>query len=302
MSKNNEKIKFKTCPLCGEKFIPNEESHIVPKFVFKRIMNNSPSRFMRNPNEPNVRLQDGTKMYLLCGKCEDRFSKLETKFANKVFHPYKNGKLKDFEYDEWLMKFIVSVNWRTLYLDLVEHVKNQDLKIEELEIIIESERILREFLLEERNDIGEVEVNMFLFNDIKEADEDIKNSNPTSFILNSSFDYTNICYYEKEIGISVIANLSGILIFTVIKKLSIEEGKNMKVKLNGGTFKIDNQQCRYDVVIDAFNLIKELDEKKKEISKSEMEKIIKSVEKNKERLEKSEIFQHMKKDFELQDK
>lgn len=288
MSKNKEEQKFGTCALCGKQDML-EKSHIVPKFIFRRIMKNSPSGFMRNQNEPDVRLQDGSKTYLLCGECEDRFSKLETEFANKVFHPYKNAKLKDFEYEEWLIKFIVSVNWRTLYLDLVDYVKNPNIDIDTLESIIENEKILREFLLEKRNDIGNNEVNMLFFNDIKEASDNIKNYNPHSFFLNGAFDYTYTHSFNNEKGISVIANLSGILIYTVIKKLSIECGENTLVNLDGGIFKVNNQMSKYGIVMDAFNMVKEVSEKKVKISQPQKDKIVKSLEKNKDKLEKSEI-------------
>ena len=101
--------KYGQCALCGKE-TELEKSHIIPKFVFRRIINNSATGFMRNIFNSEKRIQDGSKQYLLCGDCEDRFNSYETIFASNVFNPYKNGKLEDFEYKEWLSKFIISVN------------------------------------------------------------------------------------------------------------------------------------------------------------------------------------------------
>ncbi|WP_071121186.1 hypothetical protein [Romboutsia timonensis] len=300
MSITNEGKRLGTCALCRKQDML-EKSHIVPKFIFRRIMKNSPSGFMRNPYDPDVRLQDGSKEYLLCGDCEDRFSKLETKFANKVFHPYKNEKIKDFEYEEWLIRFIVSVNWRTLYLDLLEFLKNGNIDRDTLEEIIKNEEVLREFLLEKRNDIGNNEVHMFFFDDIKEATNDIKNSHPHSFILNSSFDYVYTYSFEKEKGISIIANLSGIFVYTIMNKLSVESEENTLVNLSGGNFKANEQKCSHKVVFDTFYMVQDANKEKQNISQTQVDKISKSLEKNKDKLEKSEIFKHIKKDIDLQE-
>ncbi len=63
-------------------------------------------------------------MYMLCGNCEDLFSEKETWFANKVFHPYLKKEKTIFEYDKNLAYFITSVNWRSLYLDILDFVEH----------------------------------------------------------------------------------------------------------------------------------------------------------------------------------
>lgn len=213
-----------TCALCKEQNVILEESHIIPKFVFRRIMKKSVTGFMRNAFNPNQRVQDGDKQYLLCGNCEDLFNTCETKFANNVFYPYKKGKLKEFEYEEWLNYFISSVNWRNLYLDILDFQANKSLATEKLDTLIRNEEILRDYLLGRRNDISKIENHIFFFDDIKRTDKVIADADPHTFFRHSSFGYTVIC--NDFNGYYVISNLSGILICAILEKSSIENWEN----------------------------------------------------------------------------
>lgn len=292
--------KIGKCALCGQ-VKKLEISHIIPNFVSRRIIKKSPTGFMRSPYSPDQRVQDGTKEYLLCGDCEDRFNKWETIFANKVFHPYKEGKLLNFEYGDWLAKFILSVNWRTLYLDIISYIEQGNISIDYLNTILINERIIREYLLETKSDIGTAEVNMFLFGDIKEASQQIIDSRPHEFFYNSMFDYTNIIKTEYGTSIGVIANLSGILIYTIIKKLPIESSINTQVDLVGGKFVINNQHPTSSILSDTFNYMIESREKEKKISKQEQEKILNNL-KKKGKYNESEVHKHKKKDDKLKNK
>ena len=66
------------------------ESHIVPKFIYKWIKDTSLTGYLRNLKEPNIRRQDGLKMYLLCGACERKFSESEKWFSEKIFKNLNN--------------------------------------------------------------------------------------------------------------------------------------------------------------------------------------------------------------------
>ncbi|AEY65609.1 hypothetical protein [Clostridium sp. BNL1100] len=102
------------CALCKKENVFLEESHIIQKFVTRRIKKKSVTGFIRNLFEPNKVIQDSEKEYLLCSKCEGRFGIAETLFANEVFHPFKDNKIYLFDYDTWLNYFIYSVSWRTI--------------------------------------------------------------------------------------------------------------------------------------------------------------------------------------------
>ncbi|HEY8137520.1 MAG TPA: hypothetical protein VIF61_06745 [Methylocystis sp.] len=102
-----------TCPLCGEhKSLRN--SHVLPAFVYRWLRDRSGATgHIRSTENPNLRVQDGLKFPWLCGDCEGLFSKHETAFATKVFHPWHSGEYR-IAYEEWLLKFCVSVSWRVL--------------------------------------------------------------------------------------------------------------------------------------------------------------------------------------------
>ena len=126
------------CPLCHQNLTPREihiipsskpanasidanqnlhaqESHIVPKFVGKELKKRSNSQTLIDGINPqkNPKPQDTSKEFLLCRQCEDRFSKWETRFRNKVM-PTNQSLLAPIHYEDWMLKFLVSVSWRVL--------------------------------------------------------------------------------------------------------------------------------------------------------------------------------------------
>jgi hypothetical protein len=103
-----------TCRLCL-KTADLKMSHIVPKFVWRWLRNPVPGG-MRNYRKPNQRVQDGPKAYLLCDDCEERFSEWEKFFSERLFLPLHDPEpvIKPIAYEEWALKFAVSVSWRVL--------------------------------------------------------------------------------------------------------------------------------------------------------------------------------------------
>lgn len=119
------------------------ESHIYPKFVINYIKKTG-SKFLRKLVEPNVRRQDGIKLFLLGEKAEQKFSIREKWFAEKIFIPYISGKL-DLDYNENLYYFTVSFLWRILVL---EFKRDPDLKNKwYYDIIIEAEAQWKKYLI-----------------------------------------------------------------------------------------------------------------------------------------------------------
>src|SRR5690242_16135723 len=136
-------------------------SHIVPAFVFRWIKKTSATGYIRNFKTPNVRFQDGPHMPLLCGDCEGILSKDENEFVRKIFSPYVNeelsangiatGQIPYFEYSDWLLRFVISLNWRLI----MASEKMDYLTEESLDLMQETTDIWRDFLLRKRNDTGE---------------------------------------------------------------------------------------------------------------------------------------------------
>jgi hypothetical protein len=101
-----------TCAFCGE-HKSLKDSHVLPAFVYRWLRTRSGTGHIRNTENPNRRVQDGLKFPWLCGDCESQFNRYETPFATKIFHPWHSGEYR-LAYEEWLLKFCVSVSWRVL--------------------------------------------------------------------------------------------------------------------------------------------------------------------------------------------
>ena len=55
------------CNLCSN-IDTLHKSHIIPAFAIKWIKNTSVTGYLRFPDQPNIKAQDGHKDYLLCHK------------------------------------------------------------------------------------------------------------------------------------------------------------------------------------------------------------------------------------------
>jgi len=101
------------CRLCGE-LAELQDSHVLPAFVFRWLKETSATGFIRFGQSPNGRIQDGLKKPWLCLSCEQKLNAWETKFANNLFHPMNDDGGHRVRYGDWLLKFCVSVSWRSL--------------------------------------------------------------------------------------------------------------------------------------------------------------------------------------------
>lgn len=108
-----------TCQLCGKLCPKLRNSHIVPKLVYKRIKGHPSSRF-RDLNNINEIMQDGEKHDMLCESCEQKFSKLEDKFARDFLDKYlQSAVFQTTTFSTgWLGNYLASVAWRVLRDDL----------------------------------------------------------------------------------------------------------------------------------------------------------------------------------------
>jgi len=110
-------INFPECALCNQSK-ELVESHIISKMFYKWIKATTKSKIPRFRSIDDKISQDGYKIYLLCLDCENYFSKFETYFSSKIYQPTINNIHKNVKYDIRLIKFIVSIGWRFLYVYL----------------------------------------------------------------------------------------------------------------------------------------------------------------------------------------
>lgn len=220
------------CALCksDERLI---ESHIIPQFVFDRIKTDSPTGFLRGGiSDVNLRKQDGDKPKMLCNDCEQRFSKVENKLAAKVFAPYHESGTTSFAYGPWLAYFISSVNWRTLHLDNIGFHSKKEWPDNVLRILDDAEKLLADFLLGKRPDIGDMENHILPMFQITGASPELDHIEPNFLFRTSAFDFTFIV--PGLDGFYVFANLAGVVIFTVIRKGRNDVWENTLVQLGDG--------------------------------------------------------------------
>ena len=112
---NKEKRVTGECKLCGS-FGELEDSHIIPAFVFRYIRETGliAGGGLRFSDQPNKVVQDGEKKHWLCKACEGKLSKDEQKFSERIFKPINAGHQPELGYGEELLRFCVSLSWRTL--------------------------------------------------------------------------------------------------------------------------------------------------------------------------------------------
>ena len=135
----------KTASLC--------KSHIIPKFAGEWIKRNSMDGCMAHADRADKRVQDLRKVRLLCGDCEERFSRHESYFSREIFRPYHDGS-ESFEYDRGLESFAVSLSWRSLKVSY-DKTKLEWPRL--VPLIDEAESRWRSFLLGETQDAGPYE-------------------------------------------------------------------------------------------------------------------------------------------------
>lgn len=264
------------CALCkSDKLL--KESHIIPKFVFDRIKENSPTGYLRGGFlNPNQRKQDGDKPRMLCEDCELLFSRAERKFAENIFQPYHESGTTSFTYSPWLSYFISSVNWRTLHLDNIGFHSEKKLADDALSVLDDGETMLADFLLGRRSDIGDMENHILPMFEITGASSQLEE--PNFYIRISAFDYTFVD--PDNDGFYVCANLAGILIFTVIRQGRKDVWENTLVQPNGGSIK--QPPVRIDSPL-MFDMIQRLvDCSKIKVSQTQKDKIVESPNANPE--------------------
>lgn len=261
------------CALC-KKEADLELSHIVPKMVVRELKKTSVGQ-LRSIKNPNVIVQDSEKHYLLCGECEDLFSKYETSFSKCMLHPYLRGEEDTFSYDERLFYFVTSVSWRSLYLDILGFVKNNVVGIDALECVLSAEQIMRDYLRGKRTDIGNIENHIFFFDQVMsmsgfENGMNAEEARPNETIHRSISSYT-VCYEGSRTYVT-FTNMMGIILLTFYSKGTEEESKGTQIFNGSGTVMAKNQKLVSAVWNEFFVLMRQANEASDNMSEVQKQK------------------------------
>jgi hypothetical protein len=146
------------CPLCWRR-AKLCLSHIIPAFAGRYLKETSATGYLRDGLNPNLRRQDIGKQQLLCTDCEQMFSRWENDFSQKAFPIVQADDFKELEYDSWLLKFVVSIQWRILVINHLEVASDSPQFKSAIVNTLENWRL---FLLGERNQPGGVH-HLFVF-------------------------------------------------------------------------------------------------------------------------------------------
>ena len=204
-------------------------SHIIPKFVSDWIIDTSPG-YLRCAKNPNLRIQDGIKLDLLCENCEQRLSKWEKAFAENIFKPLHkhHSEMSIFPCEEWALKFAVSVSWRVLV-----HFKQLGLLSHFSEIQqADADKALNmwsEFMLDHRDHLGPHEQHMVFF-DVIEFNTLTDLSPYMNRYLLRTFDMDVIC---SENSTLVYSKMGRIGLFGVIRDDNIKYWRGTRIDMNG---------------------------------------------------------------------
>lgn len=229
------------CALCNNNSILCM-SHLLPNFVFRYMKDTSFTGRFTDAINPNLPRQNGKQYKMLCEDCEQRFSRYEKYFKENIFIKYhKKENLHFYSYNNYLLKFIISVNWRILYQALNDPDK-KPLPNKYLEILNKTEHRWRYYLLD-KNKSPKNPVNCLMFLDYIsdytgfKADEIPNNINrylgravDGTIVFNKA--NTELWVYSKLIRIAFVSVIKGNLLNdwedTIIKNAN----GNIKVKQN----------------------------------------------------------------------
>jgi hypothetical protein len=232
---NNSK---KLCALC-ENCQDLKESHIIPAFIFKWIKETSATGYLRSSVKPNLRVQDGKKNDLLCENCEKRFNQYETNFANEIFYPYVSKELSKnqittntityFKYQDWLLRFAISVQWRIL---ITSQIIIDKLATKQSKILKSFISIWRDFLYNKRQDSGKCETHLIFLQNL---------STGSGFLPDNINEQVNL-YILRHIdgaittgknNLGVFVKFGPMCIFTSIIPPKLKNLSNSRIHLKG---------------------------------------------------------------------
>lgn len=292
--------KLKKCALCGEE-TNLELSHIVPKMVMRTLKKTAAGN-IRNSENPNIPAQDSEKHYMLCGNCEDLFSEKETYFANTLFHPYIKKEKMKFDYDSKLFYFLTSLSWRSLYLDLIDFTENHVVGIDALECLISCEKIMKDYLLNNRNNIETIEHHLFFFDEIREitGNTEMAELRPHVTFHRGITSYT-FCF-EDDGTYGTITNMMGIVLITLYKKGSREKWEGTEVLNSIGSIEAKDQKIISVVGNEFTNILKTAQVASNSIREKQMGKMIENLKNKADKIKVYPVFRDWQSDCKLNKK
>ncbi|MGJ0505780.1 MAG: hypothetical protein ACR652_01335 [Methylocystis sp.] len=220
-----------TCAFCGEHKLLGD-SHVLPAFVYRWLRSRSGTGHIRHSENPNRRVQDGLKLHWLCDDCEGHFSRYETAFATKVFHPWHSGQYR-IAYEGWLLKFCVSVSWRVLKYARGNN-RNAPYSDEQRELMDRAEAHWRAFLKDEVPHPAQFEQHLLIFDTIDATGISNLPTNFNRFMTGA----VTLDIVGSERSVMTFAKLGRFMIFGIIQN-GPNQWDGTKIHVKHGLLKPD---------------------------------------------------------------
>lgn len=282
------------CQLCKEAK-PLQLSHIIPKFVFGWLKDSSISA-LRSTQAPNKRVQDGSKINFLCTDCELRFSQWEKMFSEKIFMPLhkSEGRNLPITYEDWALKFAVSVSWRVLTFLACKN---------DLSVFSDSQRSAVDRALQVWN--------QFLQDNSDNPDRFEQHLYPLGLI--SSHTTTGLSpfinrYILRAVDMDLIRTSSNVLVYTkmcrlmligVVQLQSTKYWKGAKLRLRRGQFGSKEYQLPANFLAYLNSRANYVASSLAKLSPNQLQKVGQVFEKNPDEVADSEVFRAINQDFSL---
>lgn len=278
------------CKLCQQQS-ELQLSHIVPAFVFKWLKKDGHIRHAENIDR---RVQGGDKGYLLCATCEQRLNLWETQFSNKIFHPINADETLSIRYDKWLLKFCVSISWRTL-LHINNKARLDHFSAYQATHAEKALDIWRNFLLDKLPHPGKYEQHLVPFSIIENKGDFNFPPNINRYLIRN----VELDAAAGSESAFVYSKLGRFGIFGFIDVQRSKEWKGTKIHVNSGTvgprtYVLPRSLGNYlsDRATKAWDLMKTM-------SENQQRKVDSTIKENPERFLSSEVFQAMQQDIKM---
>jgi len=207
------------------------ESHVLPKFAWDWLKRTAVSG-IRVGNNPNRRVQDGMKDFLLCLGCEGRFAVFEKAFSENIFVPvHRHEPIFDRSYGPWALEFAVSVSWRVLQY----HIERSPLvhfSLKQRQAAQAAGERWRQFLLRDAPHPGNFEQHLIPL-DLIDSHSARDISPFINRYITRTLDMDVVC---SERAAMTFAKVGQIVIFGLISFSKRSEWKGTKLRLRRGDF------------------------------------------------------------------
>ena len=166
-----------------------------------------------------------------------------------------------------------------------------------LECLIESEQLMRDYLLGKRAEIGNIEHHIFFFEDIDTISDELKELQPHVSI------HRNICGYtvanEATKTYFTFTNMMGIFLFTLYHKGNDEVWENTQIVNGVGNIEAKDQRITSVCGQEITRIMENAERSQEQLSDRQQEKIKQRLQKAADKIEKYPIWDDFKKDREL---